>query len=63
MISYEDDRSRTRIHVLLDGKKVGQIIPSAGGGYRYRTKSGGLGDVFPTVAAVKQSLEGGDGAL
>lgn len=58
MITYQDDRSGTRINVLLDGKNVGQIIPSIGGGYRFRTKKGGhLGALFGTVEACKRSLE------
>lgn len=57
MITYEDDRSQTKVHVLLEGKRIGEIIASVAGGYRYRAKNGDIGEVFPTVVQVKRSLE------
>lgn len=45
------------IRVLLEKKIVG-IITTVSGGFQYQPKgSKNLGDVFPTVEAVKRSLE------
>lgn len=59
MISYKPTTVPNRETVYLDGKRVGEIAPSIAGGFRYRTTTGNLGAVFPTVAEVKRSLESG----
>lgn len=52
-ISYQ-----TRVTVYLDGQPVGDILEASGGGFRYYPKgSDHPGEVFPTVAAVKASIE------
>lgn len=69
MITYHEDPQGKGpgIVVRLDGRTVGAIMKvqrrpatptSAGGeGWAYRPKGGLLGEVFPTVAQVKKSLE------
>lgn len=51
-------RTSEKITVLVGGRVSGTIKPSKGGGFYYRPKGGGRGETFPTVAAVKRSLEG-----
>lgn len=70
MITYQEDPQGKGpgIVVRLDGKIVGSIMkvqrkpatPSSGygDGWAYRPKGGLLGEIFPTVAQVKKSLEG-----
>lgn len=58
MITYRQI-SKTEIEVVLDRKKVGAIY-TVDGGFQYWPKgprSEG-GEVFPTLHACKQSLEG-----
>lgn len=64
MITYENQNgkivNKTRhwnIDVRLDGRLIGEII-SAATGFYYKPKGSKPGDTFPTVAAVKRSLEG-----
>lgn len=64
MISYENQNGKRDskgdrhwdIDVRLDGKIVGEIRRVATG-YCYKPKGRKPGDVFPSVEAVKQSLE------
>jgi hypothetical protein len=51
----------TRIVVKIDGKKVGEIAASKGGGYHYRPNGGKVfGETFATILEVQQSVEGED---
>jgi len=65
-ISYEDHLGSSDVY--LDGKRIGRIQERAtrnidgslkpdGGGWVYITKSGARGEVMPTRAAVKRSLD------
>lgn len=64
MITYEnqngvkDSRGNRKwnINVRLDGKIVGEIIHVATG-YRYKPKGRKAGETFPSIEAVKRSLE------
>jgi hypothetical protein len=60
-ISYRRNRS-SRIDVYLDRKWIGSIKPAQdASGFFYQPKSTGAkirGDIFPTIAEVKRSLEG-----
>lgn len=45
-------------HVIVRlGRRVIGSIRKADGGYQYVTTTGARGEIFPTVAAVKRSLE------
>lgn len=44
------------IHVLLDGKKVGRILPVEKGYAYFPNGSKTHGEVFPTIDQVKQTL-------
>ncbi len=61
MITYRpstNKRNGVVCAVLLDGKIVGKIVAGlVGGGYQYVTRDGNRGDTFPTLGAVKRSLE------
>ena len=55
-ISYVDHDQQSLVY--LDGERVGTIMCLAyGKGWFYSPKSGSRGDVFPTRAEVKKSLE------
>lgn len=57
MITYRE-LSWDRTTVFLDKRAVGCIY-ATDGGFQYRPKGGAEGgDVFPTIADVKRSLEG-----
>jgi hypothetical protein len=45
------------ITVKIEGKVAGGIY-QVPGGFAYKTKSNHWGETFPTIAAVKRSLEG-----
>lgn len=54
MIKYELKNG----HVIVRlGRRVIGSIRKADGGYQYVTTTGAKGEIFPTVAAVKRSLE------
>mgnify|MGYP000084113199 CR=1 FL=1 len=64
MLTYENQNGKKingnrvwGIDVRLDGKIIGDIR-SVATGFVYKPKNHKPGDVFPTVAAVKRSLEG-----
>lgn len=54
MINY--NHKLVVVEVKLSGKTVGEIRPVTGG-FAYITNSGAQGETFPSIAAVKQSLE------
>ena len=57
MITYTPT-SKDEIAVALDGKNIGFIRPSKEGGFHYKPKGSRIvGETFPSVAAVKESLE------
>jgi len=56
-ITYHEFGGRSDVlTVKLAGCVVGRIQP-APGGYQYLPKAGGRGEVLPSIAAVKRSLE------
>jgi len=56
MITYQPFLGGVR--VMLDGKRIGVIQNARAGGYFYQpVGSKAVGETFPTVAAVKRSLE------
>ena len=63
MITYHATKAGALpiIRVLLDGRWVG-VIKEAPGGFRYVPKRGEGGAVYPTLRAVKASLEAEDEA-
>lgn len=57
MLTYEfTPANGGMIWVLLNGSRVG-LIRAHGIGYRYSPKRGESGETFPTIVAVKRSLE------
>ena len=67
-ITYSKLTKGPGLNVKLDGRKVGEIVPVSEGwrllGWRYEPKAASgakyAGETFPTVEAVKRSIEGAD---
>lgn len=57
MITYEPSKKLgVELTVKLEGKVVGFII-RCNGGFVYKSKSGLIGDKYPSIDGVKLSLE------
>lgn len=62
MITYRKLTTGPGLSVLLEGRKVGEVIPITAGfgklqGWHYKPKGAKPGETFLTVEAVKKSLE------